>query len=276
MKNYEDVKSIMAMESHGKLTDKYSFVPTVRVIEMLEANGWIVSNAREQRSKVYDGFQKHMVRFRKEADVSRRLEIDEIIPEIILTNAHNGSARFILMSGFERCWCLNQCTVSEGTIESHKITHVGYTDAKVVKAIDSIVGQTPKVISSIARFKDTPLSNEQRWMFADMALNLMFDETKWSKYNKDATINRLTKPQRVQDEDVNLWNVFNIIQERFMKGGRYLVTNDEMELCARYQWNVDYANTESVRPVKSIDRSIEVNRKLWELAVSVEDNIKIV
>jgi hypothetical protein len=225
---------------------------------------------------VYKGFQKHIVRFRKEVDISRRLEIDEIVPEIILTNAHNGSARFILMSGFERCWCLNQCTVSESTIESHKITHVGFTQEKVMVAVDSIVEQTPKITGCITRFKDTPLSNEQRWMFADVALNLMFDETKWFKYNKDATINRLTKAQRVQDEDVNLWNVYNIIQERFLKGGRYLVTNKEMELCAKYGWNVDHANTESVRPIKSIDRSVDVNRKLWELAVSIENNIKIV
>jgi hypothetical protein len=275
MKNYEDVESIMAITNHDKLSDKYSFVPTVAVINILERAGWLVSNAREQRSKVYEGFQKHIVRFRKEVDISRRLEIDEIVPEIILTNAHNGSARFILMSGFERCWCLNQCTVSESTIASHKITHVGFTQEKVMKAIDNIVEQTPKITDSITRFKDTPLTNEQRYYFASQALNLMFDNTKWDKYDKDATINRLTQPQRVQDEDVNLWNVFNIIQERFLKGGRYLVTKDEMILCAKYGWNVNYANTESVRPIKSIDRGIEVNRKLWELAVSVHDKIKI-
>lgn len=275
MTMYENVKSVMALESHDKLSDKYSFVPTVNVINILERHGWFVANAREQRSKVYDGFQKHVVRFRKD-DRGRMLEIDEIVPEIILTNAHNGSARFILMSGFERCWCLNQCTVSESTIASHKITHVGFTKEKVLLAVNSIVEQTPKVTESITRFKDTPLSNEQRYKFASMALNLMFDHSKWVKYDKDATINRLTKAQRVQDEEVNLWNVFNIVQERFMKGGRYLVTKDEMSLCRRYGWNVDYANTESVRPIKSIDRSIDVNRKLWELAVSVFDNIKVV
>ncbi len=272
---YTSLKSVMSDRSSDKTSDRYSFVPTYKVINLLENNGWMVNSARETNSKRNVGFQKHIVRFRKAVDQNRQLEIDEIIPEIILTNAHDGTTRFNVMSGFERCWCSNQCTVSESTIRSHQVTHIGYTDLKILNAVDNIMSETPKVIDSIHRFKDIKLDDNNRWMMAEMALDILFDKDKWMKYNKDYTIKRLIQPQRMQDNEKNLWNTFNTIQERFIKGGRYLISNEEIAMAKMYGWDMDNLGAEKVRKVKSIDRDIQINRDLWELTENMEELIEL-
>jgi hypothetical protein len=267
---YQSIKSIMADRSSDKTSDRYSFVPTYKVINLLESNGWFVSNARESRSKVNAGFQKHVVRFRQVGDQNRMLELNEIVPEIVMKNAHDGSAYYELMSGFERCWCTNQCTVSESTIMSHKIKHIGYTDGAVLNAVNSIMEQTPKVIDNIKRFKSVQLNEDERWMMAEMALDILFDNSKWNRYNKEHTIDKVLKPVREQDKETNLWNVFNIIQEKFIKGGKWLVTEHEGRIADAYGWEGNWVKGQKVRKIKSIDRDIEINRSLWSLTEQIE------
>ncbi len=265
MRNYESIPSIMAEHGKSTLSDRYSFVPTVKAIKLIEQNGWRVSNARETNARANKGFQKHMVRFRQDDDFGRRLEVNEIIPEIILTNAHDGTTRFEVMSGFERCWCSNQCTVSESTMKSHKITHIGYTDDKILNAVNDIVESTPKVMNSIDVFKDIKLNETERWIYAEMALDIMFKNNKWDNYSRAHTLNNLIKPTRIEDEEPTLWNLFNIVQERFIKGGRYLVHNESVANVKKQNLPDCYIDAVKVRKVKSIDRDIQINRDLWEL-----------
>ena len=42
-KDYTNLSSVMATQSHERTSDRYSFVPTVGVINLLEKNGWEVS-----------------------------------------------------------------------------------------------------------------------------------------------------------------------------------------------------------------------------------------
>ena len=61
----------------------------------------------------------------------------------------------------------------------------------------------------------------------------------------------LLSPVRQGDRGDQLWKIFNVVQEKLIKGG--LVFNDKKE------------KMQKLRPIINIDRRIEVNKKLWEL-----------
>lgn len=268
MFDYTNLKSIMADRPSDNTTDKYSFVSTKAVINLLEKNGWGVSSARESRATKHAGFQQHVVRFRKMKDIGRILEVNEIVMEAILSTAHNGTSLWEFGGGFQRCWCDNQCTVSAGTVAEHKIKHVGFTDMKVLDAIDRIAKDMPNIIGKMNDFKQVTLNSNERFIFAMNALDLVFKADKWEKYNKVQSAKRLTEYTRPQDRDSNLWNIYNIVQEKFIKGGDFLLTPHQVEYYGTYRDGVGGGDWS--RGIKSINRDLDVNKELWELAEITE------
>jgi hypothetical protein len=263
--DYTKVASIMANNSSEKTSKKYSFIPTHTVIKLLERNGWYVNDARESRSVKNQGYQKHIVRFRRTVDMGRTLEVNEIIPEAILRTAHDGSANWIFGGGFQRCWCDNQCTVSEGTVTEHKIKHIGYTNRSVLDAINSIAEEMPKIIDKMHELKALEMTGSDKYLFASKAMDLVFDNKKWESYSRYNSIKQLLKARRRQDEDSNMWCVFNTVQENLIKGGRFLITNHMAS--EQYRSYIDAYGGEKTRGITSIDRGQDLNKALWELAV---------
>ena len=269
--DYTRLKSVMAERPHDKVSDRYNFIPTVQVINLLEKHGWYVSSARETNAREgRQGFQKHMLRFRQKGDVGRTLLMDELIPEILMANAHDTSAAFLLMSAFERCWCTNQCTVADSTIDSHRILHKGYQDEQILEAVYHIVEDTPKVIESVERFKAIPLTNEEQGIFGESAIEILNPLSKdgeelFEKYDKETSINRLMKPKRKQDVEKNLWNTYNIVQEKFLKGDRFMVDKDAITNYYDVEMGKKWAKAKKTKQVKSIDKDIRLNKALWTL-----------
>ena len=173
-------------------------------------------------------------------------------------------------AGF-RCFCDNQMVVPHNIIASHSITHRGYTADKVKTAIHAITQDMPKMYDSIHGLQQTELDVNGKWMFAEMALDLLFSQDKWEKYDKQHTINRLLKSTRDADDEDTLFNVYNRVQERFLKGGRYLVPKENVEYCGKHYLPDVYIGAERVRKIVSIDRGVKVNKDLWSLAEQVKD-----
>ena len=58
--------SIFTKQPSQKVTDKYSFIPTVRVLEDLDKLGWEPYQASQRKSRKLEDnlFTKHLIRFR--------------------------------------------------------------------------------------------------------------------------------------------------------------------------------------------------------------------
>ena len=110
------------------VSEKYRFIPTFEVLNVLEKEGWKPANIREARvlDSNNNGFQKHIVRLRN-PDVKIENK-DNLFPEIILTNSHNGLSSFQIMAGIFRLVCSNGLCVADSMFETTKIRHQGYTD----------------------------------------------------------------------------------------------------------------------------------------------------
>jgi hypothetical protein len=177
-----------------------------------------------------------------------------------MTNSHNGKASFKLMGGGINFVCLNGLIVADSIVAEHTIRHQGYTEEVVNEAVYNIVEDMPKVYNSIEQFQDIKLDDDERFAFAKGALMLTFDEEQIEKIMVDDSATRLMRPLRLAEQDGNLWNSFNTVQEKMIKGGRFLKTRET---------EFDVPKITKRRKVKSITKSVNINRALWAYAEAI-------
>lgn len=252
MINLEKFSSITQQGKAGSTSDKYSFIPTTKIIDDLATEKWYPVQAQETRSSGDNkGFQKHLIRFRNDSIVKPDGKFQ---PEIVLTNAHNGKSAFKLMGGGINFVCLNGLIVSDSVVAEHTIRHQGYTDEIVKEAVCNIVEDMPKVYNSIEKFQDIKLDDDEQFAFARASMLLTFDDEQLEGVMLDDSARRLMRPTRREEQDGNLWNSFNVVQEKMIKGGRFLKTNKDP---------LSRPTVTKRRAVKNITKNVNINRALW-------------
>lgn len=265
-------KSVMAEHQHKETSGKYSFIPTTAVLEVLKERGWEPVNVRESRVKVEEnkGFQKHVVRLRNPG-VLINTGKDNLLAEIILTNSHNGLSSFQLMAGIFRQVCANGLCVEDSCVATQRIKHIGYTRDAVLNAIENITQAVPSVTNRIRQYQDIILTPPEQEAYAQAALDVYYPEETWQTEGKrdyqvadkrNTALGALS-PRRQSDVEPTLWNVYNRLQERMMKGNIWLRGKTPQD--GRYAPTHGYAIGNKARAVKSIDRDIKLNKALWAL-----------
>ena len=240
----EIAPSIFTTESCDKVSQKYSFIPTIQVIKDLKEKGWLVYDVLQANSKYGGGlYGKHMLRFRN-PDIGK---IDETVPEIVLTNSHDGRNSFKLHAGLLRLVCANGLVIADETFEQIKIKHQWYTMEDVNKITQSMTMKIPQLASNIQKFKTTILDDKMKKQFARKAI-----KTRWTLGNDFIETENILRPMRVADEGNDLWKIYNVVQEKLIRGG--LV------------YNLTTGRQQTARALTNIDKRIDVNKKLWSLA----------
>jgi hypothetical protein len=237
--------SIFANEPHESRSLKYSYIPTITVLDGLRNEGFQPFMVAQSRSRIEGKaeFTKHMLRLRHTRDITK----DEA-NEIVLINSHDGTSSYQMMAGIFRFVCQNGLVCGD-TVQNLKIRHSGnnITD-NVIEAAYSIVNDFENIHNSIDNMKTTSLLTAERELFAEAALALKFDDIKSSPI----TPRQLLTNRRFEDKKDDLWTSFNQIQENIIRGGlRGRSLN---------------GNRTSTRPVQSIDNDVKLNKALWILA----------
>jgi len=254
--------SIRAEQAAPTVSGKYRMYKTEDVVKVLGENGWLPVMAQEQRAVKVDneGFQKHLVRFRM-AEQSALTQVGDVLPEMILVNSHNGTSAYTFMAGLFHLACLNGLIVSDATVASIRIRHVGYNSEEVIEATKQITSNVPKIMGKVGLFKSIPLNLDESLAFAESALIAKFaeDDSKvehpeygyLSIDDRYFSTKNLVNPYRAADEAKNLWNVLNIVQEKLLTGSRFEIAKGRRV---------------RVRGITSINENVRVNRALWHLA----------
>ena len=240
----ELVPSAFATTQSHRVSDKYTFISTATVLGDMNKLGWEPFNASQRKSrKSQDAlFTKHMIRLRN----SSVGKIGDSIPEVVLTNSHDGRNAFTLHAGLFRMVCSNGLVIADTTFEQVKIKHQWYNFDEIRKIMDNMLEVVPKVVTQVNKLNSISLNEEQQIDFASKALL-----TRYPKGNEVLNVEDLLSPTRTGDRGNELWKIFNVIQEKLIKGG--LVFNNKKE------------KMQKLRPIINIDRRIDVNKKLWEL-----------
>ena len=236
----QKIPSVFQERTYPGVSDQYTHISTLQVLEALNKEGWIITGGSQQRvrNKAKEGFQKHMIMLRhRDNYIGKRDEV----PEIILINSHDGSTAYNLLGGLFRFICTNGMIVPNNLMQEQHIIHKGDIINNVIEGVYTVITELPKMLENIEAQKEKMLNDDDRWWFADQALKLRWE-------NPKITPEEILKPQREEDLNNSLWNTFNILQENIVYGG------------------IRHFNTRRTRPLNSIDNTVSVNRGLWNLS----------
>ena len=244
-----NMASIMQDHAKDTVSDKYTFIPTTRIIDVLARKGWYPAVAREAWAKPENrGFQKHMVRFRQERQDSI-ITLDKVVPEIVVTNSHGGASSFQLMAGLFRFICLNGMVVADSTFAKHSIKHLGYADVQVLDAVDMMMDTTPRIANRVHDFQQIELSKDEQNVYAMASLLVKYGEEEMERRTFDT--DRLLRPRRVEDQAPTLWATYNRIQEKMIQGGSQYERTKQGKLAPKQ------------RKVSSVTEDVRINQGLW-------------
>jgi hypothetical protein len=235
------------------VSNKYNFISTKNIMDILEKNNFLPYGAMQSRSRTIEKKEttKHLIRFRH-TESKRQLEnAGGLIPEIVLMTSHDGLSSFRFMSGIFRFVCTNG--LIKGDINSSmNIRHVGCNENDVIDAVFEVLDSSNSGLLLSSEMQKIDLSESQKFDFATEAYNLRFADQEF----EDFSPLQLLKARRYSDKSNNLFNTFNVAQENLIRGGiRVFKKDDEGHL-----------KRSRTRAVGSIDANLKINKGLWNLA----------
>lgn len=241
--------SIFAEARHRSRSDRYTHVPTIEVLRELRTEGFEPFMVTQNRSRTAGKmeFTKHLIRMRHASRSAGRDEVDEII----LINSHDGASPYHMLAGVFRFSCRNGLVVGSAD-HGVRIVHKGDILHDVIESAFRVLQGLGAVDESIAGMKTTTLDDDQQRRFAFAAMNVRYGErTPWDP-PAPATPEMLLEPRREEDVGPSLWSTFQRVQENLVRGGQSGCRASGRRM--------------QTRGVDSIDRSVDVNRRLWALA----------
>ena len=247
--------------TNPKVSDKYVHANTSTVIDDMAKLGWYPVEAKQKKArKNSSGIQSfHMIAFQNPEVKIMQGEDVEAYPRIILTNSHDGMASFRFRVGLYRCICSNGLVICDENFADLTIRHINYTFDDLRHLVVKTMSELPAYIEIMNKMKQTTLDKSQKYDFALRMLKLRKNVPDNEKLNvSERTLTDILTPIRKEDEGDSLWNVFNVLQEKMIKGGFMVESGKEDKL-------------RKMRPVKSFARDLSVNYKMFDTAIDYLD-----
>ncbi|MBJ9874031.1 protein of uncharacterised function DUF932 [Enterobacter hormaechei] len=237
------VPSVFGADKHESRSDRYTYIPTITLLESLKQEGFqpffaCQTRVRDQSKREHT---KHMLRLRREGQITGKQ-----VPEIILLNSHDGSSSYQMLPGLFRAVCQNGLICGESFGEV-RVPHKGNVVEKVIEGAYEVLGIFDRVEEKRDAMQSLLLPPPAQQAMAKAALTYRFGEE-----HQPVTESQILSPRRWQDESNDLWTTYQRIQENLIKGG----------LSGR----TTKGQRAQTRAVKGIDGDVKLNRALWVMA----------
>ena len=247
--------------TNSKVSEKYTVANTYTVIQDMEKLGWKVVRAAQRRAtkKSSGRFSYHMVALQNpDIKITKQVdggeEIVECFPQIILTNSHDGLSCFQFRVGLYRCICSNGLVISDAELSEFKIRHIYYSFENLRAVVGRILEALPGKVERMSQMNNVLLSEDQKLDFAKKALSIRKGVKEEELQMDEETYKDLLTPVRKEDEGSSLWNVYNVLQEKIVKGG--------------YTTAEEGKKARKVRKVTSFIKELDFSRRIDEVAQS--------
>jgi hypothetical protein len=240
----EVAPSILAHSPHESRSERYSYIPTVDVLDALRREGFqpfMVCQTRV-RDDARRTHTKHLLRLRHAEQISGR-EANEII----LLNSHDGSSSYQMIAGMFRFVCQNGMVCGD-TIGDIRVPHKGDVVGEVIEGAFKVLDTFEAATQQREAMTATALDEGEQTAFARAALSLRYDEGTPAP----VTELQLLSQRRAEDRAADLWTTFNRVQENMIRGGLH--------------GRNAKGRATTTRAVTGIDQNIRLNRALWVLA----------
>ena len=262
----EMAPSVFTTNGSKDTSDKYTHIPTDRVIRDLEVLGWKVADVKEVAARKEDnkGFQKHLVVFRNEDVVITGDDGDTVYPQILLTNSHDGKNSFKFQAGLFRMICENGLVIADESFEDYSIRHMGYDFESLQSLIKEMVANLDVTVESMNKMKKIELDEKQQIELAKRLLDIRLENT-GNTYDEDQP-KMINWSQRKEDNGADLWSIFNRQQENIIEGN-FKYFNEEKY--AKYNnVNMEFIGR-NARPIKNFKQDMDVNKKMFAAALEL-------
>jgi hypothetical protein len=234
--------SIFSTSASPKMSDKYVFVPTEDILENFQREGWEIASAKQTGRGMYG---VHEIRLRN----GELPKVGDTLVEAIIRNSHNGMTTLGVSAGLHRLVCSNGLTVPTALAESFNVRHQRFDLDDVKQLTESFAGKLPKIEGSVNRMMEREMTTDEKIDFVRKSAEIRFSK---EKVLNDLEIVGLLTPNRVEDEGDDMWKVFNVVQEKFVRGG--------------VEYSSPKGRRTKLRGLQNIMAVNQVNTKLWELA----------
>jgi hypothetical protein len=245
----ERVPAIFASGPHDRLSEKYTFVPTARVLHGLISAGFVAVDARQASTRSSSPVHaRHIIRLRRRFET---VALRDAVPEIVFLNSHDGTSAYQLRLGIYRAMCTNGLIVSSGAFPALCVAHRGdIVDAIVAGALEASE-RFDALAARVEVMEARVLLPDEQLQLAAQALEIRYPA------NSAGGIvpSTLLRCRRTNDSRADLWTVFNRVQENLLSGG--LVCRAASGRLSR------------TRRLTSIRENVRANCRLWNLAESV-------
>jgi hypothetical protein len=237
--------SIFAEEAHDSRSARYTYIPTITVLDGLRREGFqpfMVTQTRV-RDEGKREHTKHLIRLRHANQV-----VSKEANEIILLNSHDGTSSFQLLAGVLRFVCQNGMVCGKNVGEV-RVPHKGNVVDEVIDGAIRVLKTFEVADEQREGMQALTLSEGAQTAFARAALELKWDT---EETPPPVTEHQILRPRRMEDSRSDLWTTFNRVQENMCKGG--------------LRGRSANGRTTTTREVSGIDQNVKLNRALWVLA----------
>ena len=152
-------------------------------------------------------------------------------------------------AGLYRLVCSNGLVVPTSVSERFNIRHKAFTLDEVKELTESFSKKLPKIEHSVGRMMAKTLTIDEKIDFVEKS-----SKFRWAMGSVPAELNieEILTPLRHEDSGDDLWSTFNMVQEKFVRGG--------------IEYKTKTGRRSSLRSLKNISSLNYVNTKLWETA----------
>lgn len=235
------------------LTDKYVPLHTADLLPVLADHGYFPTQAAQVKARKGSADHKHhLVAFARPDTIAQELR-----PEIILYNSHDGTGAVRLFAGAYRMICSNGIVAGGGM--SSRVYHSANSMRGFEEMLKKAVESLPVLMDKMQQLRGVMLD---RATIYDMATKAV--ELRWDKYAADAnvrgsfytedTIGQITQVQRHDDIGTDAFTVWNRIQENVLRGNAFIRSVTDLRAVDR-----------KARAVSSVKEHVRINEALWDI-----------
>ncbi len=240
-------------EKANGLSEKYSLINTAKLIEVAENQGFQVHSVRYPKSKRNGDKATHLVRL-DHAQFLRDEKQER--PQIVIVNSHDGTTALRIMAGVFRLVCSNGLVAGTNFLNI-RLRHVGLEQKTIEEQLQIACEKTLELAAIVERFKGKTIDSYRMAELLNHALLIRGEVSGLTTYELQTLINdfnrsRINRVRRVEDNKLDAWSVLNRVQENSLQNSGLVYQDITGE-------------RHNLRAVSNIQKSVELNQKLWEL-----------
>jgi hypothetical protein len=182
--------SIFAIDKHDSRSDRYTYIPTIDVLNGLRHEGFqpfmvCQTRVRDEGKREH---AKHMIRLRHAEDMD-----NAEANEIVLLNSH-GSSSYQMFAGMFRFVCQNGMVCGE-TVGEVRVPHKGNIVQNVINGAFDVLDGFDLIREQKAGMQAVTLDRDERTVFAHAALTRAAESDADNPPLTDAQLKRM-RPAR--------------------------------------------------------------------------------